>query len=271
LLTEAERTIGSYPAGYLYTIEADTRRAAFNAWMIDRKKPRFHTGYFSVLDEIEHEHGPYTREAFDTIEAIDGMIGTVWRAAVRADPRTVLCVVSDHGFARYDRALHVNTVLRDAGLIELDAQNKLKSWRAIGWGSGAVMLNELNDTAARSTALAALQKLAADPANGVARIIDGAEARKLGGFPDAAFVVFVKPGWTIGGALEGPALRSTAGGGTHGLSRDFPEMDASFFIAGPGVPPGKIADRIDMRDIAPTLAHLLGVSLPAAEGKNLFE
>ena len=46
--------------------------------------------------------------------------------------------------------------------------------------------------------------------------------------------------------------------------------------AGPaqGAPPGaadrKVADRIDMRDIAPTLAHLLGVPLPAAEGKNLF-
>lgn len=271
LLTDAERTLGSYPAGYLYTIDADTRRAAFNAWMIARKKPRFHTAYFSVLDEVEHEHGPYTREAFETIEAIDGMIGTVWQAAMRTDPRTVLCVVSDHGFARYDRAVHINTVLRDAGLIELDGQGKLKSWRAIAWGSGAVMLNNPNDTGARAAAFAALQRLAADPANGVAQIIDGAEARNMGGFPGAAFVVFVKPGWSIGGALDGPVLRPTKAGGTHGLWRNFPDMDASFFIAGPGIPHRKVADRIDMRDIAPTLAHLLGVSLPGAEGKNLFE
>jgi hypothetical protein len=93
----------------------------------------------------------------------------------------------------------------------------------------------------------------------------------MGGFPDAAFVVFVKPGWTVGGAFEGPALRPTSGGGTHGLWRGFPEMDASFFIAGPGVARGRIADRIDMRDIAPTLAHLLGVSLPDADGKNLLK
>jgi len=271
LLTDAERTLGSYPAGYIYTIESDTKRAAFNAWLIEHKKPRFHTGYFSVLDEVEHAHGPYTREAFDTIEAIDRMIGTVWQAATRADPRSVLCVVSDHGFARYDKAVHINTALRDAGLLELDAQGKLKSWRAIGWGSGAVMLNNPNDTEARNAAFAALQKLAADPANGIARIIDGAEAKQMGGFPDAAFVVFVKPGWSVGGALEGAALRSTSGGGTHGLWREFGEMDASFFIAGPGVPKRKIADRIDMRDIAPTLAQLLGVSLPAAEGKNLLK
>jgi predicted AlkP superfamily phosphohydrolase/phosphomutase len=271
LLTDAERTLGSYPAGYIYTIEADTRRAAFNAWMIEHKQPRFHTGYFSVLDEVEHDHGPYTREAFDTIEAIDRMVGTVWQAAVRTDPRSILCVVSDHGFARYDKAVHINTALRDAGLIELDAQGKLKSWRAIGWGSGAVMLSDPNDSEARAIAFAALRKLAADPANGIARIIDGAEAKRMGGFPDAAFVVFVKPGWTVGGGFEGATLRSTPGGGTHGLWRDFPEMDASFFITGTGIPHAKIADRIDMRDIAPTLAHLLGVSLPGAEGKNLLK
>lgn len=269
LLTEAERTLGSYPAGYIYTVESDTKRAAFSAWMIEHKKPRFHTAYFSVLDEVQHERGPYAKEAFATIEAIDAMVGTVWQAAVRAEPRTVVCVVSDHGFARYDKAVHLNTVLRDAGLIELDGQGKLKSWRAIAWGP-AVMLIDPNDNEARRTAFAALQKLAADPANGIIKIIDGTEARSMGGFPDAAFVVFVKPGWTLGGSFEGAVVRSTPMGGTHGLWRELPEMDASFFVVGPGIPRGKVADRIDMRDIAPTLAGVLGVTLPAAEGKNLF-
>jgi len=270
VLTEAERALGSYPAGYIYTVESDTKRAAFNAWMIEHKKPRFHTAYFSVLDEVQHAHGPYTSETFAALEAVDAIVGTVWQAAVRADPRTVVCVVSDHGFARVDKTVHINTVLREAGLIELDGEGKLKSWRAIAWGSGAVMLNDPNDNEARRAAATALQKLADNPANGVVKIIDGAEAKNMGGFPDAAFVVFVKPGWTIGGSFEAPVLRTTAVGGTHGLWRGLPEMDASFFVTGPGIPRGKVADRIDMRDIAPTLAALLGVSLPAAEGKNLF-
>ena len=45
--------------GTIYTVESDTTRAAFNAWMIEQKKPRFHTAYFSVLDEVQHERGPY--------------------------------------------------------------------------------------------------------------------------------------------------------------------------------------------------------------------
>lgn len=271
LLDEGEKAVGRYPAGYIYTVESDTRRAEFSAWLIASKKPKFHTAYFSVLDEVQHNLGPYTKEAYETIEALDGMVGKVWQAALKTDPRAIVCVVSDHGFARYDKAVSVNAALREAGLIETDAQGKLKSWRAITWGSGAVMLNDPNDSDARAKTQAALQKLAADPANGIAKVIDQAEARRMGGFPDAAFVVFVKPGFNIGGSFDGPVLRATRAAGTHGLWRDLPEMDSSFFLAGQGIPRGKSWSRIDMRDIAPTLAGLLGVALPNVEGRNLFQ
>ena len=47
-------------------------------------------------------------------------------------------------------------------------------------------------------------------------------------------------------------------------------MNATFLIAGPGIPAGKSLGQIDMRDIAPTLAKLLGVQLPQATGKPLL-
>jgi hypothetical protein len=93
----------------------------------------------------------------------------------------------------------------------------------------------------------------------------------MGGFPEAVFVVFAKPGFIIGSHFDGAVLRPVKTGGTHGLWRDFPEMDSSFFIIGAGIPEARVFDRIDMRDIAPTLAALLGVSLPMAEGQDLFE
>jgi hypothetical protein len=45
-------------------------------------------------------------------------------------------------------------------------------------------------------------------------------------------------------------------------------MNSSFFIAGPGIASRRDLGQIDMRDIAPTLAELLGVPLPSAEGRN---
>jgi hypothetical protein len=52
---------------------------------------------------------------------------------------------------------------------------------------------------------------------------------------------------------------------------DLPEMRASFFLVGPGVPGGKNLGLIDMRDVAPTLAQAAGLSLPTADGKALLE
>ncbi|HMY77040.1 MAG TPA: hypothetical protein PLQ88_34795, partial [Blastocatellia bacterium] len=96
-------------------------------------------------------------------------------------------------------------------------------------------------------------------------------AQKLEGFPEAAFVVGTRAGTYIGGSLDLPVIRSRKPGGGHGFLAELKEMDSSFFIAGAGIQAGKNLGRIDMRDIAPTLAGLLGVKLPMAEGRDLFK
>jgi hypothetical protein len=115
-----------------------------------------------------------------------------------------------------------------------------------------------------------LGKMASDPANGVDRILDAEELHKRGGFPPASFFVGLKPGWRTGSNLDGPVLSKIKVGGTHGGLPDLPELHAAFFLVGPGVPAGRSLGLIDMRDIAPTLAHEMGLSLPSADGKNLL-
>jgi hypothetical protein len=56
----------------------------------------------------------------------------------------------------------------------------------------------------------------------------------------------------------------------HGHLNTLPGMKASFFVTGPGIPARRPSGEIDMRDVAPTLAAILGVSLPAVEGRNLL-
>jgi predicted AlkP superfamily pyrophosphatase or phosphodiesterase len=268
LLDDGEKVVGRYPAGYLYTVAADTRRAEFAAWLIGAKQPHLHTSYFSVLDEVEHAHGPFTKEVFATVEAIDGMIGRVAKAAIAANPRTIICVVSDHGFAGYDKTVSVNVALQKAGLIDLDATGRVTDWRAIMW-SNALMIKEPADPETRRTVRTALDALVADPSSGVFRYFDDVEARKEMGFPEAAFVVGVRPGFSLSGRVTGALVEDHAPAGTHGLLRELPEMDSAFFLSGSGIPHRSVG-RIDMRDIAPTLARLAGVSLPHAQGRDLL-
>jgi hypothetical protein len=114
-----------------------------------------------------------------------------------------------------------------------------------------------------------LKRLADDPANGIARILTAQETRQAGGFPNASFIVALKPGFTVGGAFSGPLVSAANDKGTHGYLPSFQEMRASFFAMGDDVARGRDLGIIDMRQIAPTIARLLGVSLPSAKQPKL--
>ena len=86
----------------------------------------------------------------------------------------------------------------------------------------------------------------------------------------ASFLVGLKPGWRTGSSLTGPVRSTHKPSGTHGHLPDLPELRASFFLIGQGVPAGRSLGIIDMRDVAPTLARRLGLALPTADGKILL-
>ena len=131
-----------------------------------------------------------------------------------------------------------------------------------------MVLKDPRDSATRAATERLLRELAADPRNGIEHILDRSEIAAMGGAANAEFAVDMKPGFTIGTGVD-VVLESIKPGGTHGYSPTHPEMRAAFAIAGPGVRKGVNVGEIDMRSIAPTLAKLLGGSLPAAEQSAL--
>lgn len=274
LLTEVERAIGPYPEGKDYSVSADEVRAKFNIYLLENKRPRFQTVYFAGLDHDQHDYGPYSLEAFAALERIDALVGQVRAAAERlGGGQAVVCVVSDHGFSRAVKELRLNVALRNAGLIEVDGAGALKSWRAISWsssGSAAVMLKDPADEEARRKVRATLAGLQSNTENGILKVYEGDALRALSGFPSAAFVVGVSGEYSVGGGYDGALVVATRPRGTHGYLPELPEMNSSFFIGGANVPRGRNLGTIDMRDVAPTLAKLLGVKLPAAEGRDVL-
>ncbi len=274
VLTEAERAIGPFPSGESGSMDDDRRRAAFCSYLLETRRPQLSFCYLTALDAVQHRYGPGSPEADAALEAIDAFVGSVRAAARKAGAgEATLAVVSDHGFVRVERELHVNAALREAGLIRTDGHGNAVGWRAFAWSSGgtaAVYLREQGDADARVRTARVLQRLAADPVSGVERVLDRAGALAEGGFSDADFVVAARPGCHLGTKLEGSVMQAAGGGGAHGMLPAHREMDAAFFVAGPGVPAGLELGRVDMRDVAPTLAGLLDVSLPAADGHNLL-
>ncbi|HWB31796.1 MAG TPA: ectonucleotide pyrophosphatase/phosphodiesterase [Acidobacteriaceae bacterium] len=274
----AERTATPYMNGNDTTIDGDEAKTIYSLDILRRHRPRFMTIHLSSLDEEEHMHGPFSPEADKDLERIDGMIGRLVTQELANDPDAVIAIVSDHGFADISRATNLFIPFIQAGLVQAapsskDGAPRILSWKAEPWlagGMAAIILHDPSDAATTAQVRGILDKLAADSDSGVARILNAEQMQRLGGFPGAAFVVTLKPGYVTGPGIAGPLVTAIPHGGTHGYDPTaVPEMRSSFFILGKGVLAGKDLGVVDMRQIAPTIAGLLGISLPDAAQKSL--
>jgi len=282
LLDALEKDLGPYADGIDETITGDENRAKFAARLIELKHPAFATIYLTALDHEQHASGPFSAESNAALEHIDAAVAAILASIQRTyGDRAVVCIVSDHGFVTADKALNLAAAFRNAGLIEFgpppassaSSSEQIKSWKAMIWGAGgsaAIVLHDKNDAATKSKVAELLAKLAADSANGIDRIVPESELHARGGFPGAAFLVALRPGFVTGDAVSGEIVTPSASiRGMHGYWPDHPEMNASFFVLGPGIPAGRSLGLIDMRAIAPTLAQILGLRLPSAEARSL--
>jgi predicted AlkP superfamily pyrophosphatase or phosphodiesterase len=275
LLAEITPELGEYRGGFDSTPEADAMRGKYAEWILQKKHPGILTLHLLGLDHEEHDSGPFSPQSVAVLEQLDAVIGSLRTVAERVAPgHAYIAVVSDHGFAKVDSQLNLFAAFLEAKLFTLNDKGKIADWKAMPWetgGSAAIVVKDPNDQATLSAVRDLLAKLAADPANGIDRVLKAEDLHERGGYPNASFFVGLKPGWKTISSLTGPVVSKTAKTlGTHGQLPEVPDMRASFFVVGTGVPAGKDLGLIDMRSIAPTLAHLIGVPLPSADGRNLL-
>ncbi len=278
LLKELEPKAGEYMMGNDTSIGGDEIKTRYTIEILRRLKPGFMTLHLSSLDDTQHAHGPFSAEADADLEALDGMMARLTKAAVAADPSTVVVLVSDHGFMNITHYVNLFIPFLQAGLVQGTVVPGAKvpvisSWKAEPWlagGMAAIMLHDPNDHETEQQVKAMLDKLAADPANGIAAILDRDAIKQRGAFPDAAFLVVLKPGYYTGSAISGNLITVIPGHrGSHGFSPEYPEMRASFFAVGAGIAHHRNLGVVDMRQIAPTVAKILKVPMPTAKQKPL--
>lgn len=241
---------------------ADAVRVRYAAALLASEHPALLALHLGCIDHVQHDFGPDAPQAAAARRRADAMLGELVRAARRANPDVAIAVVSDHGFAPVHTAINLEAAFREAGLIGPEGQ----PWQAAPWpmvGSAAVVLHDPGDAAVHARVAALLARLAADPRLGIERILAGPEARATGGTASAAFWVAFKPGYTSGGRRSGPLVQSAEVKGSHGYPPTLPDMVATLVISAPGTP--DLAQRmVDMREIAPMLARILGVTLEPA-------
>ena len=262
--------LGTYAPGIDESLEGDETRGRFAAALIAREKPYFTTVYLTALDHEQHEKGPDTDAAHKVLTRIDAVVGTIVAAQMRAYPDSVIAVVSDHGFSKVDTEVNLYRAFIDAGLIEVDANGKIKSWEASPWNSGgssAIILKRPSDPALLGRVSRLLAELKADPRNCISEIATANQVTEMAGNLEASFYVGFENN-AYAGAFKGagaPLVNPSGSKGMHGYFPANGSMRSSFMMMGKNVPKGRNLGDIDMRAIAPTLARAMGLTLPDTE------
>lgn len=275
LKANLEAKVGQpYAMGIDESLPGDQNRGRFAAALIAAHKPQFLTVYLTALDHEQHAMGPDTPAAKAVLEKIDAIVGDLVAAERKAHPDAAIALVSDHGFEATRTGLNLFRAFIDEGLITLDKDGKVASWQAMPWiagGSAAIMLARPDDAVIADGTKKLLDRLAANPANGIAGVLDKAAIAKIGGNPQAAYYVNLKPGFVtdIFRGASAPLIAPTPVKGMHGYLPGPAHLEATFMVMGKGVAAGKDLGRIDMRAIAPTLATIMGGALPDAEARPI--
>lgn len=239
--------------------------------IVTTHKPNLLLFHLLTTDSVQHTYGADGLAAKAALSLADAKVGRLVDAYRRAGilDRTTFIVVSDHGFRTYKKSLRPNALLKEKGLSGA-------AWVIPEGGTAMVYATRAAD---KAETVASLQRLFTG-AEGIAQVITPAEFEALG-YPQpsadarmADLVLAAAEGYAFSGAADSaPVVDMPAGAtpGSHGyLDRD-PQMRAIFLASGAGIVRGASLDTVRNLDVAPTVARLLGLSLPAARGRVLHE
>ena len=250
--------------------------------IIRTKKPNFLALHLVSLDSFEHAHGRQVPEAYWAANDSDHRIADLIRATEEAGIRdkTTFVITTDHGFITYTKLINPNVVLKQEGLTKTMLGKSLdKSSQVFAMAEGGSCFVYVLDQANRDSILARITpKLAA--IEGVETIVERKDFARITGHllpeedprePD--LFLSAKDGYTFTDSLADTAVITPVETpkGAHGYLQTHPDMQGCFVISGAGVKQGGVLDKIDNRDVAPTMGRLLGVTIPGVEGRVLEE
>lgn len=243
------------------------------AYTIEKYKPNLLAIHILVTDKAQHQFGPHHYMASAALSMADDCVGILRRAVEKAgiERETAFVVTADHGFHSVYREINVRPLFEKAGLLD-----KVRLH-----GGGWTMAVELTDRFNGPSDMPALEKVFSRlRAEGIVRRIAGPEDMHELGLPRfeeseyASGQYFLIPdidSYLVADAAISstkPRPRATPAH-SHGYLPQHPRMYPILVLSGAGVKQNVNLPHARNIDIAPTIAHLLGIQLENVSGKVL--
>jgi predicted AlkP superfamily pyrophosphatase or phosphodiesterase len=242
-------------------------------YLLHARPPNLLLVHLLLTDSAQHQSGPQSPAAYRAIALADAHLTEIVNALATSGRRdqTTIFVTSDHGFAPASRLINPNVIFRRAGLIRPGSRTRVQAIAEGGlafvyFTDPATLLND------RIKVLGLLREQ-----EGIAAILEPETFPALG-LPDPAknssmadMLLVAKSGCAFDDEVfaEQVFIEMPAASGTHGCLASDPRMNGIFVACGRGIKPGLKLGLVDNRDVAPTIAALLGEKMPGADGRVL--
>ena len=230
-------------------------------------------------DSTHHTYGPGSMASATALAYADRLVGDLVKAVEDSGLRdsTTFIIATDHGFKKVTKIILPNVELKKAGLAQ-GLGPTINTCDAYSVTQGGMAFVYITNPARKAELLPQLKEMFAKT-EGVDRVIDGKDGHTLGmptpeenqGMGD--LVLYPKPGYAFKNDAAGEAVvtPSVNYAGTHGYLNTDPELDGIFIASGRGIKKGIVLDRMANLDVAPTIAKLMSLKLPNADGRVLEE
>jgi predicted AlkP superfamily pyrophosphatase or phosphodiesterase len=265
-----EETLGAIAA--LDLRMADHVKALVAVEILKRFQPAFMAVHFTLTDSVQHAQGPGTLLALAAMEDADHNVGVLLDGLAAANllDRATVIVTGDHGFLPMHTELAINLPLVEAGLIRRGAAGQVE-WDAIvspNRGLGSLYVRKEGPAGAAARARAALEGYARLH-TGRFVILEREALDRFGADSGAVLGVEPAPGYVLDGRLTPPFAQPHGRAAGHGYRPDTPGMETGLVLWGSRIRAGVVLPQTRTIDVAPTIALLLGLELPAADGQAL--
>ncbi len=268
---------GTWVASPSGGVQRDWLYVRMAAQVLEKHAPNLLMIHLVETDHVEHRAGPRSDDAYWAVSYADDRLRDLVEAIGRSPKKdhTTLFVCSDHGFFPIDKEIRPNVLLRQLGLIPTAPEGKKTAFCLNQGGACAVYVL---DDGRRSEVIDQLRDQLAH-VEGVEAVFGPEQFDKIGQptlaeDPHAADLwLAAKSGYSFSDSLKDDniVVPRDARAGTHGYLPEHPDLEATCVIWGAGIKSGTSLGKISNMDVAPTIARLLRIELPSAQGKPLVE
>ncbi len=245
---------------------------------IKKKKPNLLLLHLIDLDDAKHRFGTDSAEVHEAVKRMDKRLGDLMQAASEAGiaKDTVFLVVGDHGHLDVDCKVHLNNLLKEQNLIIKEDTGLI--WRAYfqSAGGSAYLHIKQGDHEAENLAAELIGKITEEAQYGIEAVYSGQELRRFHVDNSIKYMVEAKRGYCFADELSNTTIEDLGKRGinyaTHGYSPDKDHYRCNVILSGEKIKRGyPIVGDIEMVDMAPTMAKILGLSLGDCDGRSLDE